>query len=184
MNDSLIWIVNTATQDEFNQQLFDWKKFASEYGLTITLFINIHEKSVSEIVEAVASEVKKHGTTRIGLESYKVLSRKISEALQIASLFVTTGIKIFTVSYANPPLVEIPNKSIYTMLKQDDFLDIEEDDLPFLISNHDATMQDLIFLLCGVKTTLETIDITEWSEKAIIGDIRHAILLAELIQNK
>lgn len=186
MKPAFIWIVNNKTQDEFVQQTQDWLDFAKKHRFLIKSFLNIDSMTDSEIIESVIKEMNGQLTTLIGFESYKVISNSISTAIQIVSEFSNAGGKIFNLSYAIHSLVEIPRDQIFSMLKIDDFLFLEEDDIPFLLSysQKDVTITDLIFFLCEIKNTIEQSDLDNFSSSAIVDEIRHAMIFAQLIENK
>lgn len=186
MKPVFIWIVNIKTQDEFVQQKQDWLDFAKKHRFLIKSFLNIDSMTDSEIIESIINEMDGQQTTLIGFESYKTISNSISTAIQIVSEFSNAGGKIFNLSYAIHSLIEIPRDQIFSMLKIDDYLFLQEDDIPFLLSysQKDVTIEDLIYFLCEIKNTIEQTDFDNFSSCAIVDEIRHAMILAQLIENK
>jgi hypothetical protein len=181
--DNFIWIINVESQKEFNRQTEEWLEFSETYNFKIKVFLNIHAKSETEIISSLSREMENQETASIGFESYNILSHSISQAIRLASEIVNEGGQIFNVSYANPPLVEIPKGQPFFMLKIDDFLVMEPEDIPFIISYADKniTIETLIYYLSGLQASLVLGDFDQDSSDSAIAGIRRAIILGQLL---
>lgn len=186
MNEKYIWVVRTDLKSELDQQTDDWMELASEQAFSIASIINIHGRSVVEFIETLHEEMEKQAVHSIAFESYTTLSQAIGQAMNIATAIIEAGGKIFVFSPAVHALVEIPKDKLHFLLSVDDFIVLKEEDMPFLLSYADKEikLQTLIYHLTLLKATLELQAIEEWSMSSIIREIRHAILLAQLIQLK
>lgn len=188
MDEKIICIVNADSQKESSQQAQNWLELSSAYMIGIATFLNINTQSHEEIVGSIQEEMVRQGTLCVALETFSILSRSMSEAILISSAIVDSGGRLFTVSYAvnQPPLVEVAKETIQFMETIDEFMVIDEEDLSFLqyYLHQEVTLDTLTYYLSALQASITELGEDGLSYKIVIGDIRRAILLTRMIQQK